>query len=185
MFPTGIDQTGNHSVDPSLQSIAAFNASYDDAHEPTPTNQWGKRPADHELSAEAVDDLATKRQHLEEVQALEPMDQDDGRNLSQMADAGFAARTDAGDHFVEQQRQQQLAENDQMNGDEEGPEGLENDYEMSDEDDEDRSGVAQYGGDVDQSYMLWDANRNLRIHSLPILDNLVSPTSCTFCLSFR
>lgn len=61
----------------------------------------------------------------------------------------------------------------------EDEDGLDQDFDMDEEEQE--HGEAGAGvwnlNFMDPNYMLWDANQNLRVQSLPILDNLVcTPT---------
>lgn len=187
-YSTEPQQDGQQAVDPSLQPIAAFNASHTSPLESTQKNQWGKRPAEEEVLTEITGDMVAKRQHLAEGQALggrvgrdEAIDQ----NLSQMVRVSFSAETVGDAHSAKQQqpqqqerpqyRQRQSVESNPAVADEE------NEYESYEDEDSSNSPVAPHTG-VDQSFMLWDANRHLRLQSLPILDNLVGFISALLSL---
>lgn len=199
-----LDHPVHHSVDPSLSSIAAFNAAYNSSHNSNNTNEWGKRPAGHELPSDvatlSTGDPAAKRQHLD-TQHLEGVVVVPGENdqrmqndvvdshVSQMQDAGavFPSRVEqAGNngqydnnHHHEQQQQQQQQQNDLESNnhgiDNDDEDGLDQEFDIDDEEHERSSaGPAVWSlSFMDPNYMLWDANQNLRIQSLPILDNLV------------
>lgn len=188
-----LDHPLHHSVDPSLSSIAAFNAAYNINHE---TNEWGKRPADHELPSEvatlSAGDSTAKRQHLDTQHldgvvpgANDQRMQDDvvDSHVSQMQDSvGFASRADQtgndgqydsnNSHHHEQQSDLERSSHAIENDDEDG---LDQEFDMDEEEHERSSaGPAVWNLNfMDPNYMLWDANQNLRIQSLPILDNLV------------
>lgn len=193
--PVELDHPVHHSVDPSLSSIAAFNAAYNNSHNSHETNEWGKRPADHELSSDAAalsaGDPAAKRQHLD-TQHLDGVvpGMNDQRmqndvvdsHVSQMQDVSVAfagGAEQAGNDGQYDNRHHEQQQNDLENNnngiDNDDEDGLDQEFDMDDEEHERSStGPAVWNLNfMDPNYMLWDANQNLRIQSLPILDNLV------------
>lgn len=106
-------------------------------------------------------------------------------HVSQMQDSVvFAGRADQtgndgqydsnSNHHHREQHQNDLESNNHgIDNDDE--EGLDPEFDLDDEDHERNSaGPAVWNLNfMDPNYMLWDANQNLRIQSLPILDNLV------------
>ncbi|CUS14375.1 unnamed protein product [Tuber aestivum] len=173
------------AVDPALQTplqaVAAFNAAFPDI-DPSP-NRWGKRQADTEIPEDAMDDIAAKRQQMEDlaavsqtlsshlVQADLSQDEVNGQNLSM---ANFAGGSDAVSQYAPQPHTP-VVQNDHQNvlTHETEDDGMDQDF-MSDEEQEGNSGPASWDQYDHNSFLMWDANRNLRIHSLPILDNLSS-----------
>lgn len=195
-----LDHPLHHSVDPSLSSIAAFNAAYNSSHINHETNEWGKRPADHELPSEATTlsagDPTAKRQHLDtqHPDGVVPGANDQrmqnnvvDSHVSQMQDSVvFASRAgqtgndgqydnnnNNNHHHHEQQPNDLERGSHAIEGDDE--DGLDQEFDMDEEEHERSStGPAVWNLNfMDPNYMLWDANQNLRIQSLPILDNLV------------
>ncbi|KAL7266481.1 TTAGGG repeat binding factor [Rhizina undulata] len=171
----------HHHVDPSLSSIAAFNAAYNNQHS-TATNEWGKRPAEESPVTEDglagnADLVSAKRQHLEPQEHVE-------EPTFVNIDVGVVAFP--GDTTQESQTFEHhhhhlpvMEESVGLNGNgqlEEEEGSLEQEFELDDEEQERNSPGSSGWGPLNMmdpnSYMLWDANQNLRIQSLPILDNL-------------
>ncbi|RPA93422.1 hypothetical protein L873DRAFT_1838077 [Choiromyces venosus 120613-1] len=175
------------AVDPALQTplqaVAAFNASFSNID--TSPNRWGKRQAETEVPSDIMDDIAIKRQHMEELTGgSQPLsthiaqvglshDEVNGQNLS-MAVSNFADGSDAVSQYVPQP-QTPIVQNDHQNvlSQETEDDGMDQDF-ISDEEQESHSGPSSWDQYDHNSFLMWDANRNLRIHSLPILDNLVN-----------
>lgn len=107
-------------------------------------------------------------------------------HVSQIQDVGsvFANRTgqtstdsqyDHHHHHDHHSQQQNGLESSSHGIDNDDEDGLDQDFDMDDEEHEHNSaGPTVWNLNfMDPNYMLWDANQNLRIQSLPILDNLV------------
>lgn len=117
-------------------------------------------------------------------------------HVSQMQDVGgvFASRAGQANtdsqyehqhHHHEHHDQQRDDLQDSNHGiDNDEEDGLDHEFDMEDEEHEHNSaGPAVWGlSFMDPNYMLWDANQNLRIQSLPILDNLVCSLTCIFLI---
>lgn len=132
-----------------------------------------------------MDDIAAKRQHMEDLAAVSQtlsshiaqtdlgQDEVNGQNLS-TAVSNFAGGSNAVSQYAPQP-QTPIVQSDHQNILTQEIEGDEMDQDfMSDEEQEGHSGPASWDQYDHNSFLMWDANRNLRIHSLPILDNLVS-----------
>jgi len=185
-------QEGNPSLDASLSSIVAFNQSYNTAQLQDPAdpnqgnsstvNQWGKRPAEQPSHDTRTDDL-NKRQQLEHPGLTAEETEVHNQLQAHIASttASYGQRQQAQQQHVYQQRTEGVMHDE----DDEN----EHDYEV-DEEEQARQQVAHQQDQMSamiaaqaanpwlnlmdaHSYALWDANQNLRISSLPILDNLV------------
>jgi len=193
---TGLDNSQD-AVDPALQTplqaVAEFNASFPDI-DPSP-NRWGKRQADSDIPDDVMDDIAAKRQHMENLAAVSQtlsshitqadlsQDEVNGQNLS-TAVSNFAGGSDAVSQYAPQPHTP-VVQSDHQNVLAQETEGDEMDQDfMSDEEQEGHSGAASWDQYDHNSFLMWDANRNLRIHSLPILDNLVSIRSALWLCIF-
>lgn len=167
-----------------LSSIVAFNQSYDQSnptstsHSPqdnpnSVTNQWGKRPSPDDPSHDGAD--SNKRQQLEGVNS--GVQTVGGLNVSE-AQLAATLRAVNGDYGPVDEN---VIEDDD---DEDDPDYVMDEEENEQEHERMRAQLNAANGQnpwanpmglLDANFQLWDAKQNLRVQSLPILDNLVSP----------
>jgi hypothetical protein len=191
---------GNPSLDASLSSIVAFNQSYNTAQlqdpadpnhgNPSTVNQWGKRPRNNlTTTLEPTTSISDSSSSTRGLTAEET-------EVHNQLQAHIASTTASYEQRQAQQQQhvyQQGTEGVIHDEDDEN----EHDYEV-DEEEQARQQVVHHQDQMSamiaaqaanpwlnlmdaHSYALWDANQNLRISSLPILDNLVI-SLCNFVL---
>lgn len=143
------------------------------------TNEWGKRPADGPTPQDVLE--PNKRPHIDSGMTLEE------EALTNQVQAHIAAAE--AQNGVQQQQQHDQQEHDFGEYEEENEPEYQFDDEEHDPDGDLNAALAAANnagqgwdagmGLMDPTGYLWDANQNLRIHSLPILDNLVCV--CGFC----
>lgn len=153
------------AVDANLSSIVAFNRNYNSDTNGTASpipNQWGKRPA--ETSDEDAHSDKRLRFNDENGHHLDP----DMSLLEVEVQNQIRAHMEHNPFQNEEDALQDDGDQDQEFEDEEPDEDQLNALasELNNQ---------SYFNAEQNAYQIWDANQTLKIHSLPILDNLVGP----------
>ena len=159
--------TAVSAVDANLSSIVAFNRSYNpdaNGNAAPSTNQWGKRPA------EACDEDPHNDKRIRFDENEHHIDPDISLQLTL-------------EEEVQNQIRVHMQHNPFQNGEDaihdDGDDDQDPDYEEEEPDDDQLNALASelnnqpYFTAEQNAYQLWDANQILKLHSLPILDNLV------------